>query len=121
MLVDNEQTFLSAATLFLRTYYADELDVVGTANGAEDCLSKIRSLAPQVVLLDLNMPSVSGLQAIPLLRNIFPEIGIIALTLHDEESFRRAVLAARGNDLVSKTRLGTDLMPAIRRVTTQTA
>ncbi len=116
MLVDDEPTFLRITQLFLQTHYRGEIDILGTANSGEECLSKVQLLAPQIVLMDLNMPGLSGLQTIPLLRIMFPEMRIIALTLNDSETARRAVLAAGGNDLVSKATMSTDLMPAIRRV-----
>src|SRR5512140_3662508 len=119
MLVDDETTFLRIETLFLETHYRNEIHVVGTASGGEECLAKAQLLAPEVILIDLNMPGLSGLQTIPLLRIMFPETRIIALTLNDGENARRAVLAAGGNELVSKATMSTDLMPAIRRVMEQ--
>jgi DNA-binding NarL/FixJ family response regulator len=119
MLVDDEATFLRIETLFLETRYRNDISVVGTANGGEECLAKAQLLAPELILIDLNMPGLSGLQTIPLLRIMFPETRIIALTLNDGESARRSVLAAGGNELVSKVRMSTDLMPAIRRVMEQ--
>ncbi|MBI4788388.1 MAG: response regulator transcription factor [Chloroflexi bacterium] len=119
MLVDDETTFLRIETLFLETHYRNEVNVVGTANTGEECLAKAQLLAPELILIDLNMPGLSGLQTIPLLRIMFPETRIIALTLNDGENSRRAVLAAGGNELVSKATMSTDLMPAIRRVMRQ--
>lgn len=119
MLVDDETTFLRIETLFLETHYKSEIHVLGSATSGEECLAKAQLLAPEVILIDLNMPGLSGLQTIPLLRIMFPEVRIIALTLNDGENSRRAVLAAGGNELVSKATMSTDLMPAIRRVMEQ--
>ena len=119
MLVDDETTFLRIETLFLENHFRNEVNVVGTAGGGEECLAKTQLLVPDVILMDLNMPGLSGLQTIPLLRIMFPEIRIIALTLDDAESSRRAVLAVGGSDLVSKAAMSTDLMPAIRKVMQQ--
>ncbi len=119
MLVDDETTFLRIETLFLETHYRNEIHVVGTATNGEECLAKAQLLAPEVILIDLNMPGLSGLQTIPLLRIMFPEVRIIALTLNDSQHSRRAVLAAGGNELISKATMSTDLMPAIRRVMEQ--
>lgn len=116
MLVDDETTFLRIETLFLETHYKNEIHVVGTATGGEECLAKAQLLAPDVILIDLNMPGLSGLQTIPLLRIMFPEVRIIALTLNDSHHSRRAVLAAGGNELISKATMSTDLVPTIRRV-----
>ncbi len=119
MLVDDEATFLRIETLFLETHYRNEISIVGTANGGEECLAKAQLLEPELILIDLNMPGLSGLQTIPLLRIMFPETRIIALTLNDGESARRAVLDAGGHELVSKASMSTDLMPTIRRVMDQ--
>lgn len=116
MLVDDEPVFLRLAQLFLETRCAQEVEILGTANSGEQALSQAQLLAPQLVLIDLNMPGLSGLQTIPLIRIMYPEMRVIALTLNDGERSRQAVLAAGGNELVSKSRLSTDLMPAIRRV-----
>lgn len=116
MLVDDEPTFLRIAQLFLETHYGQEIEILGTARSGEEALSQAQLLAPQLVLIDLNMPGMSGLQTIPLIRILYPETRIIALTLSDSEKSRQAVIAAGGNDLVSKARMSNDLMPAIRRV-----
>ncbi len=116
MLVDDEPAFLRIAQLFLQAHHHNEIEILGTASSGEECLSKAQLLAPQVVLLDMNMPGLSGLQTIPLLRIMFPEMRIIALTLNDSPGSRNAVLAAGGNGLVSKATMSTDLMPAIRKV-----
>ncbi len=116
MLVDDESTFLRITQLFLETHHGQEVEILGTARSGEEALTQAQLLAPQVVLIDLNMPGLSGLQTIPLIRIMYPEMRIIALTLNDSEKSRQAVLAAGGNDLVSKACMNTDLMPAIRRV-----
>ncbi len=116
MLVDDEPTFLRITQLFLETHYGQEIEVLGTARSGEEALAQAPMLAPQLILIDLNMPGLSGMQTIPLMRILFPEMRIIALTLNDSDKSRQAVLAAGGNELVSKMRMSTDLLPAIRRV-----
>ncbi len=116
MLVDDEPTFLRLTQMFLETRYGQEIEILGTARSGEEALSQAQLLAPQLVLIDLNMRGLSGMQTIPLMRLLYPEMRIIALTLNDGEKSRQAVLTAGGNDLVSKMSMSTDLMPAIRRV-----
>jgi len=62
------------------------------------------------------MPGLSGLETIPRLRAMLPEVSIIALTLLDAKVYRQAALAAGADDFVPKANLSTDLLPAIRRV-----
>ena len=114
LLVDDHETFLRVATEFLQRH--DELTLVGAARGGKEALAQAQDLRPQVILVDLNMPGLSGLETIPLLRAMLPEAGIIALTLLDAKVYRQAALAAGADDFVPKPNLSTHLLPAIRRV-----
>ncbi|MBI4199224.1 MAG: response regulator transcription factor [Chloroflexi bacterium] len=116
LLVDDNPTFLRILVRFLEVHHQNEVVIVGTAGGGEEALAKVQDLRPQVVLLDLAMPGLSGLEAIPRLRSTLPDVGIIALTLLDPNGYRKAALAAGANEFVAKATLATDLLPAIRRV-----
>jgi two-component system nitrate/nitrite response regulator NarL len=114
LLVDDHEPFLRVATEFLQRHH--ELVVVGTAREGKEALALAQALRPQIILLDLNMPGLNGLETIPHLRVMLPQTGIIALTLLDPRTYRQAALAAGADDFVSKANLTTDLLPAIRRV-----
>ncbi len=116
LLVDDNPTFLRILKRFLAEQGGPEADVVATAEGGTDALRKAETLKPQLVLTDLAMPDLHGLEVIPRLRRLLPETGIIALTLMSPESYRETVLAAGADEFVGKTTLDTDLLPAIRRV-----
>ncbi len=113
-LVDDHEPFLRAATDFLQRHH--ELASVGAVRGGEEAVAQAQDLRPQVILVDLNMPGLSGLETISCLRVMLPEVGIIALTLLATNAYRRATLAAGADDFVSKANLIIDLLPAIRRV-----
>jgi DNA-binding NarL/FixJ family response regulator len=93
----------------------DELSLVDIIPASEKVLAQAQDLQPQVILLDLDTSDQTGLETIYNLRALLPEVGIIALSLLDAERYRQAVLAAGANDLVLKSNLGTELLPAIRR------
>jgi DNA-binding response OmpR family regulator len=114
LLVADNPTFLRAAARFLQAH--EGVNVVGTANGGHEALAKAQELRPQVILLDLAMPDLPGLQVIPRLRELVPQTGIIALTLLDTGGYRQAALNAGANDSIPKAALNTDLLPAIQRV-----
>jgi CheY-like chemotaxis protein len=114
LLVDDNPTFLRVAARFLQAH--EGVNVVGTANGGQEALAKAQDLRPQVILLDLAMPDLPGLQAIPRLRELLPQTGIIALTLLDTSGYRQAALSAGADDFIPKAALNTDLLPAIQRV-----
>ncbi len=114
LLVDDNPIFLNIAAQFLRA--SPDVTVVGTANGGEEALVKAEALQPNVILLDLAMPDIPGLEAIPRLRSILPEVSIIALTLLATDGYRQAALSAGAQDFIPKAKLSQDLLPAIRRV-----
>jgi DNA-binding NarL/FixJ family response regulator len=84
---------------------------VGVAVGGQ-----AQELDPQVILVDLDMPGLAGLETIPRLRSLLPPVGIIALTMLDSHAYRRAALAAGADDFIRKAKLSTDLLPAILRL-----
>ena len=114
LLVDDNPVFLSTAARFLQ--YHDEIVLVGTAAGGKDGFEQFQKLKPDIVLVDLCMTDLPGLELIPQLRAALPRIGIIALTTMDEDAYRQAALAAGADDFVTKDNITTDLLPAIRRV-----
>ena len=114
LLVDDNPVFLRNATRFLQEH--DDIVVVGAAGGGEEAMAMAQDLQPDIVVIDLAMPGLSGLVTIPLLQVVLPEVGIIALTVLDTNGYRQAALAAGANDFVPKATLDTDLLPAIRRV-----
>jgi DNA-binding NarL/FixJ family response regulator len=114
LLVDDNPSFLRIATRFLEQH--EDVVVVGAAGGGEEALALAQDLEPDIVLIDLAMPGLSGLETIPHLRAVLPGVGIIALTMLDTNSYWQAALAAGADGFVPKASLDTDLLPAMRRV-----
>jgi len=71
---------------------------------------------PDLILIDLVLPGLSGYEIIPRLHELSPEAGIIMVTMFDSDGYRKAALAAGADDFVSKQSVAGDLMPAIHRV-----
>lgn len=115
MLADGDQAFLQVLVASLQTDHRDQLDIVGAVRSSEECVLQAQVLAPEVVLMDLNMPGPGALWAIRLLHILFPETRVIVLALNAGAESRRAILAAGGTGVVSKTAWKTDLIPAIQR------
>ena len=114
LLVDDNPTFLGIVERFL---HAEEgVTVVGTVESGEEALTLVHRLRPDIVLTDLAMPKVSGMETILRMRAAWPKIGIIALTLLDTVGYRQAALTAGADDFVAKDALNTELLPTIRRV-----
>lgn len=115
LLVDDNPGFLRILTNFLERSSHGEIVVAGTALGGREGLTKAQELKPQIIIIDLAMPDLHGLAAIPQLRTMLPDVRIIALSLLDVGSYRDEALALGANAFVSKASLDTDLIPTIRR------
>ncbi len=113
LIVDDDPMFMHITTLLLDTSSKFDFSIVGTANNSEACLAKAQALAPDLILIDLNMPGMSALGAIPLLHILFPETRIIALASQVNERVRRIVASAGANGVVAKLTMHMDLIPAI--------
>jgi CheY-like chemotaxis protein len=114
LLVDDSPDFLKVASRFLRLLPG--LSVAGVADGGYAALTQAAALKPDLVLIDLNMDDLSGLEAIPRLRALLPEARIIALTMMEASSHRQAALDAGADEFVTKARMETDLLPSIEQV-----
>ena len=111
-IVDDHTLFADAC----RTLLEPSCDVVGTFSDARVFLSKAEALKPDVVILDLSMPSLNGLDAARELRRLMPSVGIIILTMNEDpdlaaEAFRIGVSA-----YLLKRSLGSELPQAVREV-----
>ncbi len=114
LLVDDSIAFLDIAASFLSNH--ENLIIVGTAQNGDEALSLAADLHPDVVLLDVNMPGLSGIEITPHLRKILPEAGIIVLSFQNSDIYEEAALVAGADDFIPKDTLAYSLIPAIYRV-----
>jgi DNA-binding NarL/FixJ family response regulator len=114
LLVDDSRDFLRIAARFLEAH--EHIAVVGAVDNAREALAELPRLRPDIIVIDLEMPEVSGLETIPQLRAELPQAGIVALTLLDEDAYRKAALDAGADAFVSKDRAAADLLPVVHRV-----
>ena len=100
----------------LRDELSDEFEIAGTAENGEEAVREVLRLDPDVLVLDLNMPVMSGLQVASLLREKHPRTKILFLTIHEEPEYISAAFSAGAWGYVTKRRLANDLPLAIREV-----
>jgi pilus assembly protein CpaE len=95
---DNENTRASIRQLL---ELDDVVDIVGEASNGEEVLEKAKVLEPELVLMDINMPVMDGLEATRRLSNEYPHISTILISINDDiQNFRRAMLAGAKEYLV---------------------
>jgi DNA-binding NarL/FixJ family response regulator len=88
-------------------------EVVGTATDGVQLLEEAVRLRPDVVLVDLFMPKLNGLDACVELGRVLPQAKVVVLTADADPELRRAALTAGASAVVDKLAIATDLLPAI--------
>lgn len=95
---------------------ASSLHVVGEAADGAEAMQLIQALRPAIVLLDLVLPQVKGLDVLRWIKEEHPETKVIIMTVHDEDAYRQAAEASGADAFLLKKTLMTDLLPTIRRL-----
>jgi two-component system response regulator NreC len=94
----------------------EDMEVVGEAEDGLETVKKVAKLQPDVVVMDIAMPLLNGLEATRQIRRDFPQVKVLILTMHDNEEYIRQVLAAGALGYVLKDAAARDLLGAIRTV-----
>jgi DNA-binding NarL/FixJ family response regulator len=91
-----------------------QFDVVGTATDGATLVSEALRLLPDVIVTDITMPVLSGIDAAHQLRESAPSAKIVFLTIHPEEQFMKACMAEGALGYVLKSHMRAHLIPAIQ-------
>jgi DNA-binding NarL/FixJ family response regulator len=90
--------------------------VVGEAATGEEAITRARSLEPDVVMMDLSLPKMTGIEATRIIKTEMPNTRVLALTMHMEEIYVRGALEAGASGYLVKDARPTDLVEAIEAV-----
>ena len=92
------------------------LQVVGEAEDGAEAIRLVHLFRPDIVLMDLVMPRVTGLEALRRIKAERPETKVIIMTVHTEDAYRRTAEANGTDGFLLKKTLMTALLPTIRRI-----
>lgn len=101
-----------------RRMLEDELDitVIGEAGDGEEAIRLAREFRPQVILMDCALPRLSGLEATRSILNVQPEVSVLMLSMHSEQTLVRQALEAGARGYILKSAADLDFANAIRRI-----
>ena len=118
LLVDDNKTFLAAVRNFLMM--VPDIEIVGEANDGWSAIEMAKKLNPDLVLLDIVMPEMNGLEVAQVLKDSQSPPRIVFLSMHDSESYRTAARELGAFGYVGKGEFVADLIPIIDRLTAST-
>ncbi len=114
LIVDDHDLIRNGLRQLIRTQ--SDMEVVGEAGDGVEALEAARHLRPDVILLDIAMPRMNGLEAAPLLRDACPRSQIVILSMYEKEAYTREALAVGIKGYVLKGSPSRDVLKAIRVV-----
>lgn len=87
LIVDDQKLFADSLTIVLDADSADDIHVVGTALDGATALEMTRELSPDVILMDVHMPGIDGVDATRAIHEVFPTVRIVMLTTFDDDVY----------------------------------
>ncbi len=115
VLIVDDHAILREGLRALLNYY-DDVEIVGEAQDGAEGIEKVKTLSPDVVLMDIAMPGMNGLEATRLIREKYPQTSVLVLTQHEDRQYVLPLLQAGASGFMTKRALGTELIHALRIV-----
>jgi two-component system response regulator NreC len=112
LLVDDHAVVRSGLRMLLMG--EEDMEIVGEAGSAAEALEADRLLKPDVILMDIGLPDMSGIEATREIRKQHPEVAVVALTIHEDEEYFFTMLDAGARGYVPKRAAPEELITAIR-------
>ena len=112
LLVEDHEVVRTGIKMLLESQ--PDLVIVGEARDGAEAIVLSRSLAPDVIVMDLTLPDISGIEITRQLKQEKPELAIVALTIHEDDQYFFAMLQAGASGYVPKRAASEDLINAIR-------
>ncbi len=114
LLADDHPILSAGLRAFIGDY--DDMEVVGEARNGQEVVALAAELKPDVVLMDIAMPGMNGIEATHLIREQQPETQVLVLTQHEERQYVPALFRAGASGYILKRAMGSDLIAALRTV-----
>lgn len=115
ILLADDHAILRSGLRFMLSSQED-MEIVGEASTGIETLKQSEALQPDLILLDLSMPGLGGLEVLPILRRVTPTSKILVLTMHDDKHYLNQALQKGASGYVLKKAADTELITAIRAV-----
>jgi two-component system response regulator NreC len=112
LLVDDHAVVRSGLRMLLDG--EKDVEIVGEAGTASEAIKAVSNLKPNLVLMDIGLPDMSGIDATKEIKRLWPEVAIVALTIHEDQEYFFKMLEAGVSGYVPKRAAPEELMRAIR-------
>jgi DNA-binding NarL/FixJ family response regulator len=114
ILLADDQTLITESLNTFLSNYAEDMTVIGTASNGREAAAITEKERPDIILMDVLMPEMGGIEAVSVIKNKYPKIKIIMLSTYDEDEYVRAAILAGASGYLLKAISPTELITAIR-------
>lgn len=114
VLVDDHPLVLDG--LRARLNRSEDIEIVGEANDGEKALDIVRRIKPDVVLMDINMPKLNGIQATQAILDLYPSTIMLILSMHDDREYVSSAIESGARGYVLKSASAEEMFNAIKAV-----
>lgn len=114
LIADDHRVVREGLSAILKT--KDNIEIVGEAQDGQEAVEKTRALEPDVILMDVSMPRMGGVEATRIIKREFPHIGIIALTMYEEQQYIFDLVRAGATGYLLKDTDSAQIVSGIRAV-----
>jgi len=115
VLLADDHTILRAGLKMMLSVQPD-IEIVGEASDGRQAIAEAQRLQPDVILMDITMPELNGIEATRQVKKLLPETRVLVLTMHENEEYLFQVLRAGASGYILKEAADTELISAIRSV-----
>ena len=112
LLVDDHEVVRSGLRMLLENQA--DLKILGEADTGKQALEMVETLNPDVVIMDITLPDISGIEATRRIKESHPDVAVVALTIHEDQQYFFEMLQAGASGYVPKRAAPDDLITAIR-------
>ncbi len=116
LIVDDQELFARGLEIILKGHGAEDLAVVGIAANGKEALHRVGALSPDVILMDVRMPVMDGVEATRLIRERHPQAKILILTTFNDDQYVSEALGAGAQGYVLKNVKPEELITSIKAV-----
>ena len=114
IIADDHQLFREGLVKLLSN--SDDIEIIAQAENGKDVIQKAKELKPDIVLMDIGMPEINGIEACRIIRDENPKIYVLALSMHEEKEYIKDILDAGASGYILKNSTYDQLTQAIRSV-----
>lgn len=114
LLVDDHELVRTGIKRLLED--VEDIEVIGEAGSGEEAIEKVGKVTPDLVLMDVSMPGIGGMEATRRLVRMYPDLKIVSLTIHSDNPFPSRLLRAGARGYLTKGSKPEEMLKAIRDV-----